>query len=501
MRVHSICICMAAVLSLMWTSTAWATGCTADIANDDAQVSVPDLLELLGNWGTDGPGSDLAEPNDVVGVSDLLEMLSQWGECPFPSCGGSEAGNCFLANGTPGCQDEDCCKTVCDADNFCCDVEWDSLCVDTALDLCGNAACPGEGDCFSANGTPGCEDETCCNIVCSIDPFCCDSEWDGICADEANDNCPNAPAQGACCLPDGTCTDGLTAEQCSDKGGEFQDEGTTCNDVQCGNAACPGEGDCFADNGTPGCNDEACCNTVCAIDAFCCDSEWDLLCAEQAFANCTECGDEDAGSCFEANGTPGCDDADCCATVCVEDAFCCETEWDSLCADTAAELCAGCGSEDAGDCFFANGTPGCEDLECCQAVCSIDPFCCESQWDSLCADTANTECGNAACPGEGDCFTANDTPGCEDEACCNEVCAIDAFCCDSEWDSLCAEAAFANCTECGDDDAGSCFEANGTPGCDDATCCASVCFDDPFCCENEWDSLCADAAAKDGACT
>jgi hypothetical protein len=49
--------------------------------------------------------------------------------------------------------------------------------------------CPGSGDCFVANGTPGCEDDTCCSSVCAVDPFCCDNEWDQTCADEAADLC------------------------------------------------------------------------------------------------------------------------------------------------------------------------------------------------------------------------------------------------------------------------------------------------------------------------
>ncbi len=50
---------------------------------------------------------------------------------------------------------------------------------------CDDAA----GDCCEANGTPGCDDPECCEIVCAIDPFCCDQNWDSICAGEAADLC------------------------------------------------------------------------------------------------------------------------------------------------------------------------------------------------------------------------------------------------------------------------------------------------------------------------
>jgi len=58
------------------------SSCTADIAGDDNEVNVFDLLELLANWGADGPGADLDEPNDIVNVFDLLALLSAWGACP-----------------------------------------------------------------------------------------------------------------------------------------------------------------------------------------------------------------------------------------------------------------------------------------------------------------------------------------------------------------------------------------------------------------------------------
>jgi hypothetical protein len=58
--------------------------------------------------------------------------------------------------------------------------------------LCG----PGAGDCFSDNGTPGCENVECCEAVCALDPFCCDVLWDGLCASEAAELCarPNRPS-------------------------------------------------------------------------------------------------------------------------------------------------------------------------------------------------------------------------------------------------------------------------------------------------------------------
>ena len=56
--------------------------------------------------------------------------------------------------------------------------------------------------------------------------------------------------------------------------------------------------------------------------------------------------------------------------------------------------------------------------------------------------------GEVCGPGNGLCCSANNTPGCYDEACCYAVCAIDAFCCDTLWDSSCAREANEICRVC-----------------------------------------------------
>jgi hypothetical protein len=50
-------------------------------------------------------------------------------------------------------------------------------------------ACPGDGDCCVANGTPACDNPDCCDFICFADPFCCDQAWDALCAATARDEC------------------------------------------------------------------------------------------------------------------------------------------------------------------------------------------------------------------------------------------------------------------------------------------------------------------------
>jgi hypothetical protein len=442
-------------------------------------------------------GAAIARALAIVAVLWITANASAGTGCPGD-------GDCFVANGTPGCDDAACCAAVCAVDSFCCDVEWDTACADEAAEICGNCGDPGAGNCFVANGTIGCDNADCCAAVCAVDSFCCEVGWDDICADEAAEICGDCgdPAAGSCFEPNGTigcdnfeccaavcavdsfCCDTEWDEVCADEAAEI------C--ATCGGA---GAGDCGEPNGTPGCNDEACCNFVCSLDPFCCDVEWDQACADEATLLCTACVNG-TGSCFQEHETVGCDDPDCCATVCGVDSFCCDTEWDSLCAEQAAELCGNCGDPKAGSCFEENGTIGCDNAECCAAVCAMDSFCCDTEWDSLCVEAAGEICASCGGAGAGDCFAANSTPGCNDADCCTAVCAVDSFCCDVEWDGVCAEEAAEFCPACGSSGSGSCFAPHANVGCDDPACCAVVCDMDSFCCSVEWDQACADEAAE-----
>ena len=46
--------------------------------------------------------------------------------------------------------------------------------------------------------------------------------------------------------------------------------------------------------------------------------------------------------------------------------------------------------------------PGCNDADCCVAVCNLDPFCCTTQWDSICVNGANATCRAVAGDFNGD---------------------------------------------------------------------------------------------------
>ncbi|MGB0716858.1 MAG: hypothetical protein ACPGXK_13330, partial [Phycisphaerae bacterium] len=203
----------------------------------------------------------------------------------------------------------------------------------------------------------------------------CSSTYDTKMTVYSGSSCPTVESAIACGDDDDVCApDGLQSritlpvnqgEQYKIRVGGFSttiqpglDVGPGTINIQCGSSCGPGAGGCFEANGTPGCDDPNCCEIVCAEDAFCCDTEWDTLCANSATATCL--GNEEVclnagGNCCESQVTPGCGDLSCCLTVCGCDGFCCEVEWD--------ENCAGMG---------LNGN-GCGAGALCEAICSDCP--------------------------------------------------------------------------------------------------------------------------------
>ncbi|MCA9291314.1 MAG: hypothetical protein KDA25_09300 [Phycisphaerales bacterium] len=99
-------------------------------------------------------------------------------------------------------------------------------------------------------------------------------------------NCTNAV--GACCVGGKIGCEQLTEEDCNKVEGEYFGDGSSCKDDPCGpNAACnKSAGSCFEANGSPGCDDFFCCKNICFDDPFCCDTEWDQNCADQALKVC-----------------------------------------------------------------------------------------------------------------------------------------------------------------------------------------------------------------------
>ncbi len=146
--------------------------------------------------------------------------------------------------------------------------DWDAVDPDTPQIAFGgeepDCGVAGTGNCWNVDGTgsPFCDDEICCDIVCDIDEFCCaeNGEWDAICAQLSNSICvPHTPA------PPGPPADLGGPDRCS----VFAQNGP------------------FQVSASGGCNDDQCCFDVCAVNPGCCLNAWDFTCVQLARDLCT----------------------------------------------------------------------------------------------------------------------------------------------------------------------------------------------------------------------
>jgi hypothetical protein len=505
----------------------------------------PLMCECAPGWG----GED---------CSENVDECAEEGICGNGTCEDGEAAilapECFVVQaddaGLPGCPANlECQDEVCAADEFCCDVNWDETCVGVATQM---PACMSPG--YS------CE---------------CDEGWVGPMCDEDTDECAwdeNPCANGACMNDDG----GYWCECAPGWGGEHCDENVDeCAD---GEALCLNDGACVDYEPmalAPEClqaqNDEAgdpiagcasnvdCQDSVCSSDPYCCEANWDQECADAAYADAAcnlpgyececadgwtggdcaedvdECGwDENpcanGGECSNSDGGYACTctdgwEGDTCADGVNE----CEGEEnpcqnDGICADLMAEVlapeCLQPQTDDEG-----NEVAGCaSNVECQDAVCAYDDFCCDTAWDVWCAAQASEDAAcnkpgfTCECP-EG--WTGND---CGDDVneCAGDVnpCANGADCwnepggyscgCAPGWvgedcsenENECGweESPCANDGVCSDVEpvalAPECLEpqvdidGNSVAGCaSNETCQDSVCSYDAYCCDTKWDGL------------
>ncbi len=102
-------------------------------------------------------------------------------------------------------------QCVCAMDPSCCDDDWTLACAQLAATSC-EAPCPSGSDCCANGSGPGCDVFEIQACVCGADPFCCNANWDSACVASAV-TCGAAcdpPTGGDCCISDSGlagCTD------------------------------------------------------------------------------------------------------------------------------------------------------------------------------------------------------------------------------------------------------------------------------------------------------
>lgn len=103
-------------------------------------------------------------------------------------------------------------------------------------------------------------------------------------------------------------------------------------------------------------------------------------------------------------------------------------------------------SEDLGNCLIGRDTAGCDNKKCESIICSDldDGFCCDTTWDSVCASQAEIYCVLDKLPNS-NCYSYSDEGGCDTEGCANEICQYDDHCCTENWDFDCIIQAIQLC--------------------------------------------------------
>ncbi len=332
-------------------------------SDDCSGNGIPDECE------PDCNGNAVADSCDIIGpTSTDCNANNLPDECESDCNGNGIPDDCDVSAGEPDCNDND---------------------LPDACELIGEF---GHDCCVGGSGT-GCNDQAVETCVCAIDPYCCDVNWDGICAfrveqygcgvctvptdcdtngvlDECEDDCNANGIVDACDIGGATsvdCNANAIPDECemSDcNGNGVLDEcdlaGGTSTD--CNENLLPdeceidfiGPGDCCEIEHGAGCTNPTIQACVCEDAPSCCDDEWDETCVTfveqfgcgvcdlQVDPDCDDSGILDVCEAFDdcnQNGVPdACDEPDCNENGVPDD---CETEGLVVGQPMSVEVCPG----------------------------------------------------------------------------------------------------------------------------------------------------------------
>jgi len=191
-------------------------------------------------------------------------------------------------------------------------------------------------------------------------------------------------------------------------------------------------GECCMESLTPGCDDAGCTAAVCSFIPECCNVQWDLFCAVIAseepacmgLPGCPECGNGIVENGFI--GSEECDGAGLDGETCLSQGYAgggmlgCQADctFDTTgcmgpqCGDNVIDPGEVCDGIDVGgeDCVTQGASFG-GMLGCLSDCSGYDTSMCYA----------------------GDCCSQHIEPGCDSEPCTNAVCAIEPLCCDFAW--------------------------------------------------------------------
>ena len=528
-----------------WCGETACTGpyvCVEGTCEASAPVLCDDAMDTACKKATCQPESGQCEPLAIDQLCDdedycTLDLCDgEMGTCsstPIEGCGTTHP---CQASSTPASKDEEQNACVCALDLSCCEASWSESCIALGEAHCGLSC---ECETLEAEALSCTEDSEC--SFCD-DGDLCNGTWrcvEGLCQATPPVICDTSQDVGCkvtrCVSESGTCAPAIDLSLC--------DDDNPCTEEGCdeGSGACQSEiiagcGEnhpCVSAPFPTSANAEATA-CVCEVDAYCCTSAWDGLCVEKAEEVCEQvCTCDDPLTpveCIDDAGCAGCDDGDLCngtwgcveglctpldtaivcdasdtqgclVSTCMKSTGTCDLmPVDDLCDDgdpCTLDSCGDegtCSSEPIEGCSLAHpcavsSAAGSSDPAITACVCAIDSWCCDNNWDSICVGEAETECG-AVC----DCSDPSASLSCETDAEC-AWCTEDL--CDAPWSCEAGQCVMGEAVTCDtsadtaclinqcDPSSGACVMGPDNSACDDDDPCTMDSCDPEGVCVNE----------------
>ena len=407
---------------------------------------------------------------------------------------------CVQDGGVPCCpqnKPQVCGHECCFADYKC--VHEEELCICPECAYCGEghwckpgwecmSQCADAADpngCCMPLGSTDCNDGTYCDpgqVCVGFNKKCCPAAAPQLCGDTCCPDDYECINFGEACVPPG-------AKYC-EKWGIICDPGTECmNSIpdcmpvgsqDCGVGKYCGPGKVCVDGGQDGCcpgDAPMACGSQCCPDTDECIEDCEM-CVPDSWTYCGDCMMCGPGmECMQS--------ADQCmplgAEDCLDGTYC---NIGYLCAPGLKSILP---TEGGGGCQPSD-QPGCDGCSCESCVCSLDNYCCEEKWDSVCAMLCEASCGQT-------CAEICE-PECSGKQCGDDGCGGACGVCYA--DQVCESGI------CMQNDGG--CAATLLPGCDGCDCEDCVCQEMPDCClpfgwwGGGWDGDCVAQCQACGGC-
>ncbi len=157
---------------------------------------------------------DAVEPLDRARLWQLGKYCGEGEQaCPFNACI-ARVGPCGLVHVFPGCDDPLCCTDVCEADDWCCRVEWDEICLYWSYALCSTG--PTNDGCIGPRVDYGAIElaANSSGVYANINATESETSDPGFCCHNGVGRCLGGAQMDQPCITDAECPD----SRCSDFG-------------------------------------------------------------------------------------------------------------------------------------------------------------------------------------------------------------------------------------------------------------------------------------------